>query len=125
MNLLWFLLPDAALPLVIVGIAFALMFRVISGRTAISLIGGLALCLIAAPFIESFVASLPLWVILPVLFVLLMSLLRAAAGLLFGRAVGDYVMGELIADALRLAFKAAFWLLALPFRIIGRMTRNA
>lgn len=124
-NLLWFFLPDSALSLVIAGIGFALMFRLISGKGALTMIGGLALCLIAAPFVEALMSALPWWLVLMILFMTAMSLLRSAAGLLFGRAVGDHVMGELIADAIRFLMKALFWLIALPFRILGRAVRNA
>ena len=90
-----------------------------------ALIGGLVVCLLAAPFVEAFISVLPWWLLVPVLFVVIMAVLRSAAGLLFGRAVGDHVMGELVADAIRLVFKGVFWLVALPFRVVLRLLQNA
>ena len=53
MRLLWFVLPDEFLILVIAVIAIGLMLRLITGRAAAGIIGGLLLCVLAEPFIEA------------------------------------------------------------------------
>lgn len=124
MNSLSLQLANAALPLVIVVIGFSLMVRLISGRSALALVGGLAMSLVAFPFLVSLISSLPWWLATLIVVIVIMSLLRYTIRLLFGRAVADHVTGELVADGVRLLFKAALWLLLIPFRIIGSILKS-
>jgi hypothetical protein len=86
MRLLWLLLPDSAIPLLIVGV-----------------------------LLEMF----PWWVSPLLLVVFVMSVLRAASGLLLGERASGHMVGILAADVVRGIFKT----LLLPFRLLARLAK--
>jgi hypothetical protein len=117
MGALWFLIPDEALILVVAGVGLALMLRLISGRTAISVLGMLALSLLLAPVVETLFASLPAWVGILILMAIIGSLIRLFLAIFLGSQGAAHTLGILAANAIR-------FLILLPFRIIGWIFRR-
>ena len=124
MSLLWTLLPDEALILVIAAIGIGLLLGILSGRKALSLIGGIALMVILAPFVEALFASLPLWLMLLLFVGLVLSFLRGLSSAVLGDRASDHMVGTLAADIVRFCFVGSFKLLLMPFRIIGWLLRR-
>ena len=118
------LVPDEAIVLIIVLIGFALMCGFISGRRASGVIGGIVLLLILSPFIASLLDALPAWLLLGLLIAFGMSLLRAVSNFVIGRGATNEMVGTLAADVVRLCFRAIFFTIALPFRVLGRVVRG-
>ena len=81
MSWLWALLPDEFMVVVIIGVGLALMVGLIAGRRAWQILGTIFLVLLLAPFVEALVASLPWWLLLLGLVVLVFASLRAFASL--------------------------------------------
>jgi hypothetical protein len=117
MKLLWLLLPDEVLILVIAALALAVIVGLIRLRTALGIVGALALGIILTPFIEALFENLPPWVSLAVLIVFGLVICRAALELLIGKGASDHAVGGLAADAL----KGFFWFLFLPIRVLWWM----
>ncbi len=124
MQWLWLFLPDEALVLVIVLIGMGLMVGFLRPRSAGQLLGGIVLMLLLAPFIESFVSSLPWWVNLLLLFGIGWAVIRGLSRFVLGARAADHMVGTLAADVVRALFRAVFFALALPFRFIGWMLRR-
>lgn len=115
---LWMLIPDEALVLIIVGIAFALMFGLVSGRAALGLVLGLVvLPILLAPFIELVLAGLPAWASLLVLLALALALLRALVAIFLGQRGSAHFVAILAADVVKVVFLA-------PFRIVRWVVRR-
>jgi hypothetical protein len=124
MSLLWALIPDEALILVIAAIGIGLILRIISGRTAVSLIGGIALMVLLAPFVEALFASLPWWLTLLLFAGLVLSVLRGLSSVVLGERASDHMVGTLASDVVRFCFVGFFQLLFMPFRLIGWLFRR-
>jgi hypothetical protein len=124
MKLLWMFLPDEFMILIIVVVALAMMIGIVRGRTAAGIIGGLVLTLLAQPLIDALVDALPGWLLLLLLLGLVWWIIRAVAGLILGREAAGHMTGILAADAVRLVVRAMFWIIALPFRLIGAALRR-
>lgn len=122
--MMWMLLPDWAIPLVILGIALATVLGVLRGGAAFSLLGVVLLFALLGPFVEGIVegvaGTLPPWMSLALLVIVGLVLLRAAAALFLGRRASDHMVGILAADLVRLAVIALFF----PFRLLGRLLRG-
>lgn len=113
---LWMLVPDEALPLIVVGIGLALMLGFITGRAALTLILTFVLLPpLLAPFIEGILGELPPWVSLLLLAVLALAILRGVTGLVLGQRAADTMVGSLAADLVRLTVRV----LLFPFRVVG------
>lgn len=114
-TLFWLLLPDGALPLVVVvaGILVILGFR----QVGIGLLLTILLLPILTPFVENVVAQLPPWIPLIVILIVGLSILRAILSVILGSRAADHAIGILSADAIRLAFVA---FLFLPLRVVRR-----
>jgi len=123
-KLLWMFLPDQFLILVIVAVALGMIVGLVRGRVAAGIIGGLVLMLLAQPFIDALVDSLPGWLLLLLLLWLAWWIVGAAARLLMGREAAGHMTGILAADAVRFVARAVFWIVALPFRLIGAALRR-
>ncbi len=109
---LWMLMPDAAMPLVVLGVGLAVLFGFLRGRAALALLFGLlVLPILLAPFVETAMAELPAWISLAVLLLLLLAILRGVAALLIGRAAAAEMVGHIAAQAVIALF-------ALPFRMV-------
>jgi hypothetical protein len=124
MKLLWMFLPDEFVILVIVGVALAMIVGLVRGRTAAGIIGGLILMLLAQPLIDALVDALPGWLLLLVLLWLVWWTFRALASLLLGREAAGHMTGILAADVVRFIARTVFWIIALPFRLIGGALRR-
>ncbi len=118
MRALWLWLPEEALTLVIVGVGFALMLRVIRGRTALGVLGVVALLLLLGPFVEALIETLPLWLILLLGIWFLLATGRALLALFIGRRAADEAVGSLAASAIGSLFRLLIGFCVLPFRIL-------
>ncbi len=119
MRLVWLLLPDSAIPLLIVGVALLLIIGVLARRRAISIIGTLLAYLVFAPFAGVLLEKFPWWVSPLLLVVFVMCVLRAASSLLLGERASDHMAGILAAGAVMAIFKT----LLLPFRFFARLAK--
>jgi hypothetical protein len=118
MRTLWLWLPDEALALVIIGIGLALIIGLIRGRAAMGLLGTVVLVLLAGPFIDALLDTLPGWMLFLLLLFVAVALFRGALSLLLGARAADEAVGNLAADVIRVGFRLLFLLLFLPFRIL-------
>jgi len=119
-SALWWLLPDEAMPLVIVGIGLAMILGLIAGRAAMGLLAILLITPLFAPFIEAAIASLPPWLALLILASIVLAFLRGVASLFLGRAAAAHMTGSLAADLVRFTVLACF----LPLRIVAWLVRR-
>jgi len=120
-GVLWALLPDEALPLVVVaaGLMMILGFR----QAALSILGMVLLFPILAPFVEALFGELPPWVSLVILAFIGLAILRGLAALLIGQRAADTMVGSLAADVVRIVVGTLFFPLRVAwwaFRLIGR-----
>ena len=120
MRLLWFVLPDEFLILVIAVIAVGVMLRLITGRVAAGIVGGLLLCVLAEPFIEALTDALPLWLLLLLILGTALWVFRIAVESILGERAAGHFIGTLAVDAFRLFFRVLFS----PFRLIGWLLRR-
>jgi hypothetical protein len=125
MRTLWLWLPDEAMVLVIAGIGLALMFGFIRGRAAMGLLGTVILVLLAGPFIDALLDTLPGWMLLLLLLWVGVALFRWVLSLILGARAADEAVGSLAADVIRAGFRLLFLLLCLPFRILWWVFRRA
>jgi hypothetical protein len=124
MKLLWMFLPDEFVIVIIAGVALAMIVGLIRGRAAAGIIGGLVLMLLTQPLIDALIDALPGWILLLLLVGLVWWIFRAVAGMLLGREAAGHMIGTLAADGVRFLLRAIFWVLALPFRLIGLVLRR-
>jgi hypothetical protein len=108
-SALWTLLPDEALPLLIMvaGLMMVIGFR----RAGLSLLGLALLTPILAPVIEALIAELPPWLSLVILILVGLSILRGLSVLLIGPRATDQVVGSLVADIVRPVVNMLFFFL--------------
>ncbi len=97
-TLLWGLIPDEAIPLLIVGGALLSIFV---GRRVLGFVIPLLLSLLLAPFLEALVASLPWWLTLLMLLALGLALVRGALALFLGERATGHLVGSLATDVVR------------------------
>lgn len=111
-NLLWLLLPEGIEPLLIVGIAFALILGLTSIRGAGGLLlGFIVLPALLGPFVSELVAQLPPLVLVGLLLILGLGILKAIATLILGQRAAAEMTGILAADIVR-------WCVFAPFRLL-------
>lgn len=123
MKLLWMFLPDEFAILIIVGVALAMMVGLVRSRTA-GVIGGLILMLLAQPLMDALIDTLPGWLLLLLVLGVVWWIFRAAASLVLGRQAAAHMTGILAADMVRSIARGVFWILLLPFRLIGVVLRR-
>ena len=116
-TLLWGLIPDEAIPLLIVGAA---ILSIVVGRRVLGFVVPLLISILLAPFLEALVASLPWWMTLLMILALGFALLRGALGLFLGDRATGHVIGSLATDVVHLVLKAIIWTPVVTIRLIGR-----
>lgn len=121
MRGLWLLLPDEAMPLVIVLLGLALIVGLIRPRAAFGVILTIILLLLTAPFLDLLFEALPWWVLLLLLVWVGLYLLRSLLEVFIGDRAAAEAVGSLAADVIR----AGFRLLFLPFRVLRWVLRRA
>ena len=117
--MLWMLLPDGALPLVIVGIGLALILGLVSRSATFGLLGLMLVFALTGPIVEGVMGAMPPWIGLVILAVIVLTLLKGAARLALGARAADHMVGILAADLVRLAVV----LLLVPCRLLWRIVR--
>lgn len=117
MNWLLALLPSNWTILVLIVLAFGMMFGLVSISAAARILGIFLLFFALEPFISTFMSGLPFWLFSIVAVALAFRVIRGVASLVLGDRVVDHATGALLADALRLT-------LVLPFRILGFVLRS-
>lgn len=118
---LWVMLPDEALPLVVMatGLIMILGFR----QAALSILGMVLLFPILAPFVEALFGELPPWVSLVIFAFIGLAILRGLAALMIGQRAADTMVGSLAADVVRIVVGMLFFPLRVTLwalRLIGR-----
>ncbi len=108
-------LPDELAVLGILLIGFALMLRIVSLRCAMGLLGGFVFLLLAGPFLDALIETLPWWLTALLAGMVLLALLRWFFSLFLGGAAADHMTGILGASAVLGIFRLAL----LPFRVVG------
>lgn len=116
LNLFWWLLPESALPLVIVVAAIGLITGLIPRKAAFGLLGTVIAMLVLAPFLSVLLDALPLWLLLTLMAFIALSFCRAIMNAMLGPAATSHMVGILAADVVRLFFRGLFWPLRLLFR---------
>jgi len=116
LSLFWWLLPDGALPLVIVAAALGLMTGLISRGTAFGIIGIVIAIVVFSPFAGVLLDALPLWAVLLLMLFLGLSFCRAVLNALIGQRAAAHTVGILVADVIRFFFRLVYW----PFRLLLR-----
>lgn len=111
-ELLFLLIPESALPLLIVLIGIALMLGMLSRATAFNILGLIILFALLMPFIDSIFDILPLWALLLIMIVFILSIIRGVLSIFFGKGATDQFIGMIM-----------FALYILPFRIICSIFR--
>jgi hypothetical protein len=120
LSALWWLLPQEALPLVIVVGGLAVMFRIASVRSVLGAVIGFALLPVLSPVIEALFRALPAWVSLLLFVGIGFSCLQAIATAVIGRRATAHMVGSLAADFVRFLLKVAFLPVRLVWRVIAR-----
>lgn len=112
-TLLWGLVPDEAIPGLIVGAA---LLSIVIGRRVLGFIVPLVLSILIAPFVESLMSILPWWLTVLILLVLGMALVRGGIALFLGERAAGHVIGALATDVVHFALKTAVMLPVLAVR---------
>lgn len=124
MQVLLAFLPSEFIPVLIVVIGLGIMVGLVRFRAAAGVIGGIILLLLLSPFVETFVASLPWWLSLLILAGIGWVLIRGLLRLVLGAGAADEMIGSLAAAAVLGGFRGLFFLLFLPFRLVGWFFRR-
>ena len=119
-QLLAMLVPDSALPLVVVILGILVIVGVVARQRALSLLIMGAIMLILTPFIESAFAALPWWIAIGIFLVVGLSMARGALALMLGTRAADHAVGHVAGYAIiataRGGFRAVQWMLRLLVR---------
>lgn len=117
-NSLFLFMPDATLPILLVGAGLLLILGL---RRLAGAVFGLVLAMaILPPFLTAFLDTLPLWLLALLGIGFVLSMLRAIAALLIGSNATDHMIGALAADAVKAFFFAPFRLIRHVFRLFRR-----
>ena len=116
-ELLSLFLPQEASVLVLVGIGFAVMFRL--RRLAVGLTGLLAWMVLGSlfdPLIDAVFSMLPLWAVLPIGVLFVVWVVRTVLQTILGREGAGHVVGHLAIGFVRGLFRLSL----LPLRLLVR-----
>ena len=115
MKWLW-LLPDELLPLVVVGLALAVIAGLLAARRAALIVVALAcLPLVIDVGVDLAFALLPGWLLALLAFVIAVQCLRMAASVVIGDDAAGHMLGHLAA----VACLGCLRLLFVPIRMLG------
>ena len=124
MTWLWFLLPDSATALVVVGIALALMVGLIRPRTASAWLLILVISLVTGPIVEALtdqiIDALPIWLLALVVLALAWAAIRAVLTFVLGPHAAGHVIGTMFVGLVKLLWSVV----ALPFRALAWLCRR-
>lgn len=127
MDLVLFFIPDEMLPLLIMGIGFALIFRIVSVGWAFGFIASLVILHLLSPFIESLIGglidSMDPWLLTLLMILLTFYLLRLLLSLILGREGASSFLGRVAYDIFLLPFRAVAGLFRLFLWRGGRRVR--
>ncbi len=101
------------LPLLIVLIGLGLILGILSRKNAFSFIKIIIIFALFSPFIASLFKSLPTWIVLLIMGVVILGAVKGVLYLLFGKEATGEFLGHLMYD-----------LFMLPFRLIGYVFRR-
>lgn len=106
---LLYLLPESCWILIIVGLGFGIMFRLIKPAAAFGIIGSLVIVHIAGLFLEPLFDMLPTWLFAIIILLVAIKLLSWVINAIFGRGTASHFWGQMLHDI------ALF-----PFRVFAR-----
>ncbi len=126
LDTLWLLLPDSAMPVVLLGTACLVLLGIVRPLGA----AAIALVILAAPLLEiglaELVERLPWWVVLLVMTALICSVLRGVFALFLGREGASHLMALLALAGFRAVRHAVInlargvrWLIATGMRMLA------
>lgn len=107
------LLPESTWILVIVCLGIGVIVRLISTRTAFSVIGVLVLISLFEPILGALFESLPLWLLILVIIIFGLTTISWLMSLLVGKSTTDHFKAMILHD-----------IFLLPFRLIGMLFRR-
>lgn len=117
---LWTLLPDEAIPIVILALILAAVFL---GRRVLPILVVVVLSVVLAPFVSSFVDTLPTPIVIALGIAFMLVVVRSVAVLILGAGAADHMTGVLAADAIRFAVRSAVFLPSMLMRLAFRGPR--
>ena len=119
MTYLLAFLPDEFFILIIAGLAFLVMFQIVSIGRALGIIFLLGIIIALTPIISSLMEVLPIWVLILILFCFIFAMIRFVSGALLGKGVSDHVIGSIVHDLFLIPFRIIRWFI----QIIARRAR--
>jgi hypothetical protein len=122
-SILWSLVPNSAFPLILIGVALAVIIGFVKPRQAGSIIGFFIFSILLAPFFDILYSMLPNWLSLLLTIGFSIAILRALAALVIGRHAADHMTGILAADVVHVVLRAVFRFFFFPLRLLGRLVR--
>ena len=123
MSLAFLFLPDEWIPIIIVGLVVGVVLGIVRIGWAVVFILALALSPVTAGIIEDLLAHVPLWLQLIIIILFALYVLRLVLGLALGEAGAGAFIGRLAYDLFTIVFRSLFFLVVLPFRLLGRVFR--
>lgn len=112
-SLLLTFIPDEAFVVLIALLGLALILGILSRQVVFSILGTIILIALLSPFIEALFDSLPLWLVLTIAFIFILSIGRAILTLLFGKGATEHLVGSII-----------YSIFTMPFRFVGFILRG-
>lgn len=107
-SLLLTVLPDGALPILLVFTGLALILGIITKKAAFSFIGLIILLAVFTPFLDAIFNSLPLWVAVLFMAAFLIGSIKVVMHAIFGKAATAEFMGRLMYDVFLLPIRCIF-----------------
>lgn len=117
MQILWWFIPDEWFPWILVSLAIGWLVGLVRMRTVLA-VGAL---IWLWPYIEAWLGGLPIWVQYCLAGLIALSFLRDLLAFFLGDRAADHAVGDFVGYLLRMTF----WILTLPFRMIGWALRRA
>ena len=102
--------------LVPVGMGFFVILGLISAGRAVGFLCILMAMMALAPFVESLMDTLPLWILIAIGVFFSFSIIHAVASLLLGKGVSDNFLGLLVFELFMAPFRLLRWMLQILFR---------
>lgn len=106
---LLYLLPESCWILIIVGLGFAVIFRILRPSAAFGIIISLVLVHIVGLFLEPLFDMLPTWLFALIILLAVIKLLSWVINAVFGRGTASHFWGQILHD-----------IILFPFRVFAR-----
>jgi hypothetical protein len=118
MSWLWILIPDEAIPVIVIIVGLLLILGLVRPRAAFGILGLLLLLPLLSPLIEALFEALPPWISFLVLAWVGLAILRGLATLFLGRGASDEMVGTLAAHLVIAVLLLPVRILRWAFRLV-------